>query len=219
MTKRNKNKDEDDEEDDPFDFFKYFADPNKFSSEMNKFVADPNNIFNSKQFRQLFKEIFEKISKNLPSELQGLSPEDIRKEFMKNKSKFFKGPFMYGFNINIGKDGKPTIDSFGNIKPKPYSGKPVVKSNREPLIEVSEEKDHIVVIAEMPGVERDDIELKATNRSLTISTKKNAHRHYYKEVELHSTINSDVAKARYVNGILEVRLEKIDETHTNIKIE
>jgi len=219
MTKRKKNDEEDDEKDDPFDFFKYFANPKKIPPEMNKFFADPKNIFNSDQFRHLFKEIFEKMSKNLPPELQGLSPEDIMKEFTKNKSKFFKGPFMYGFNVNIGKDGKPTIDSFGNIKQKPYSGEPVVKSKREPLVEVSEETDHIVIIAEMPGEEQDDIELKATNHSLTISTKKNANRHYYKEVELSSTINSDVAKARYVNGILEVRLKIIDETHKNIKIE
>ena len=219
MPKKNENNDdEDDEIKDPFDFFKYFEDPSKFSSDPNKFVIDPNKLFGSKEFRRLFKDIFEKISKNLPPDFQNLSPEDLMKEFRKNQSKF-GFPIMYGFNINIGKDGKPRIDSFGNIEPKPYSGEPVVKSRREPLIEVNEEKDHILIIAEMPGVDRDDIELKATTHSLTISTRENANRNYYKEIELPSGINSDVAKARYTNGILEVRLKKIDEKHTNIRID
>ncbi len=207
MPKRDKYYDEDDEddEDNPFNFFKNFGDPSK--------------LFKSKDFRKVFKEIFEKMIKNLPPELQKLSPEEIMKEFTKKGSKFGFFPMTYGFNINIGKDGKPTIDSFGNIKPKPYSGKPEVNSKREPLIEVNEEEDHIIVIAEMPGVDRDDIELKATSHSLTIATKKNANMQYHKEVDFSTAINSDVAKARYVNGILEVRLKKIDEKHKNIRID
>ena len=72
----------------------------------------------------------------------------------------------------------------------------------------------------MPGVTREDIELKATNQSLTISTRKEtAARAYYKEINLPSAINSDYAKARYVNGILEVQLKKLDQKQTNIKVD
>ncbi len=224
MPKRDRYDDEDDEDDEdeeesPFDFFKQFGDPSKFFSDPNKFFIDPTKLFKSKDFKKLFNEIFDKMINNLPPELKNLSPEDLMKEFTKNKSKFGFFPITYGFNINIGKDGRPTIDSFGNVKAKPYSGKPEVKSKREPLIEVNEEKDHIIVIAEMPGVDRDDIELKATSHSLTISTKENANMAYYKEVDFSSAINSDVAKARYVNGILEVRLKKLDEKHTSIRID
>jgi HSP20 family protein len=221
MPKRDKydDEDEDDEEESPFDFFKQFGDPSKFFSEPNKFFIDPNKLFKSKDFRKLFNEILNKMMDNLPPELQNLTPQELMKEFNKNKSKFGFFPVTYGFNINIGKDGRPTIDSFGNVKAKPYSGKPEVKSKREPLVEVNEEKEHFVVIAEMPGVDRDDIELKATSHSLTISTKENASMQYYKEVDFSNSINSDVAKARYVNGILEVRLKKLDEKHRNIRIE
>ncbi|MHA2181252.1 MAG: archaeal heat shock protein Hsp20 [Promethearchaeota archaeon] len=221
MPKRDKYDDEDDEDEDesPFNFFKQFGDPSKFFSDPNKFFMDPNKLFKSKDFKKLFNEIFEKMIKNLPPEFKNLSPEDLMKEFTKNKSKFGFFPVTYGFNINIGKDGRPTIDSFGNVKAKPFSGKPEVKSKREPLVEVNEEKDHIIVIAEMPGVDRDDIELKATSQSLTISTKEDANMQYYKEVDFSNSINSDVAKARYVNGILEVRLKKLDEKQTNIKID
>ncbi len=222
MPKEDKYDDEEDEdeEDDPFNFFKYFSESNKLFSDPNNFPFDPNKLFSSKQFRQLFKDLLEKISKNLPAEFKNLSPEDLMREFTKNKSKFgLNSPIMYGFNISIGPDGKPTIDSFGNIKPKSISGEPVVKSKREPLIEVSEEQEQIVVIAEMPGVERNDIELEATSDSLIISTKEHAKRSYYKTIKLPSAIKSDVAKARYINGILEVRLKKIDEQRTNIQID
>ena len=206
-----KNEDDDEDEEEPFDFFKFFKDPSRF-------MIDPNKLFKDKDFKNLFQDIFNRILKSLPPEFQNLSPEDIVKELMKNKSKF-GFPITYGFNVNIGPDGKPTIDSFGNLEPTPYSGKPVVKSKREPLVEVNEEEEIIIVIAEMPGVDREDIELKATIHSITISTKENANRHYYKEVELPSAINSDYAKARYSNGILEIELKKIDEKHKKIKID
>ncbi|MFX1557780.1 MAG: archaeal heat shock protein Hsp20 [Promethearchaeota archaeon] len=218
MPKKDENEDEDEDKDeykDPFDIFKIFGDPNKFFRGI-----DPNKLFNSKEFQRIFKQIFKQIMSNLPEDLQGLSPEELMKEFIKNKSKFgFKGPIMYGFNISFDQAGNPVIDSFGNIKTEPVSGKPKVKRVREPLIEVNEEADQIIVIAEMPGVTKEDIELKGTNDSLTISTEKGTGRNYFKEIKLPAAVNSDYAKARYVNGILEIKLKKIDKKHTNIKID
>ena len=218
MVRNDENDEEDneDEVDDPFDFFKYLGDPNKIFKNI-----DPSKLFNSKEFQNIFREIFKQIANNLPEELQGMSPEDIMKEFMKNRDKFgFKGPIMYGFNINFGQDGKPIIDSFGNIKKTPYSSKPKVKKAREPLVEVNEDIENIIVVAEMPGVTREDIELKATPRSITIKTKEGiVGRKYYKEVDLPSVIDSNYAKARYTNGILEITLRKIDEKHTKIEID
>ena len=218
MVKKDENNEENDEEDfeDPMDFFKHLGDPTKIFRNM-----DPSKLFNSKEFQNIFKEIFKQITSNLPKELQGMSPEDIMKEFMKNRDKFgFKGPIMYGFNINFGQDGKPIVDSFGNIKKTPYSSKPKVDKVREPLVEVNEDGQNIIVIAEMPGVTRDDIELKATPRTITIKTKEGiVGRKYYKEVDLPAVIDSNYAKARYTNGILEITLKKIDEKHTNIKID
>jgi len=218
MVRNDENDEEDDEDeiDDPFDLFKHLGDPNKIFRNI-----DPSKWLNSKEFQNIIKEVFKQIGSNLPKELQGMSPEDIMKEFMKNRDKFgFKGPIMYGFNINFGQDGKPIIDSFGNIKKTPYSSKPKVKKAREPLIEVNEDIENIIVIAEMPGVTRDDIELKSTPRSITIKTKEGVvGRKYYKEVDLPAVIDSNYAKARYTNGILEITLKKIDEKHTNIKID
>ncbi|MHA1196987.1 MAG: archaeal heat shock protein Hsp20, partial [Promethearchaeota archaeon] len=158
---------------------------------------------------------------NLPKDFEKLTPEELLKEFVKNKSKFgIKGPIIYGFSVGISKDGKPIVEPFGNIKKETFTGKTEVREVREPLVEVNEEDDQIIVIAEMPGVSREDIELKATTNSLTISTKESsAPRKYYKEIELPSAIDSNYAKARYVNGILEIKLKKLNDEQTEIKID
>ena len=207
---------EDDEEEDneennfrtpPFDFFKFIE----------------SDYFKSQEFQEMFRDVYKKISEFLPQNIQNVDPDELRKWFMKNKSKFFPGnPFVAGFNINFRPDGTPIIESFGNIR-NPV-GKPtstdVDAGVREPLIEINQEPSQIIVIAEMPGVTKEDIEIKATSHSLTISTKSTEpSRRYYKEIELPVAINSDYAKARYQNGILEVKLKKIDEKQTDIKID
>ncbi len=204
--------DDEDEEDEYEDFlnrFKNLGDPSKIFRNF-----DPAKLFNSKEFQKMYKEIFKQLAKNLPKELQGLSPEEITREFMK------KGPIMYGFNIGFGPDGKPIMDSFGNLEKEPISGKRKVRKTREPLVEVNEDQDQIIVIAEMPGVSKEDIELNATNNSITISTEKIVSgRSYFKEIDLPAAIDSDYAKARYTNGILEVKLKKLKEKGKPIDIE
>ncbi len=204
--------DEEDEEDNYNDFMNMFKDLGDPSKIFGNF--DPAKLFKTKEFQKMFKEIFGRLRKNLPKELQGLSPEEITREFMK------KGPIMYGFNIGFGPDGKPIMDSFGNLEKEPISGERKVRKTREPLVEVNEEQDQIIIIAEMPGVSKEDIELNATNRSITISTEKIVSgRSYLKEIDLPAAIDSDYAKARYTNGILEVRLKKIKEKGKPIDIE
>ena len=204
--------DDEDEEDEYEDFLNRFKDLGDPSKIFRNF--DPAKLFNSKEFQKMYKEIFKQLAKNLPKELQGLSPEEITREFMK------KGPIMYGFNIGFGPDGKPIMDSFGNLEKEPISGQRKVRKTREPLVEVNEDQDQIIVIAEMPGVSKEDIELNATNRSITISTEKIVSgRSYFKEIDLPAAIDSDYAKARYTNGILEVRLKRLKEKGKPIDIE
>ena len=201
--------DEDDTYDEFYEKFKSLGDPSKFFGNF-----DPAKLFNSKEFQKMFKEIFKQLAKTLPKELQGLSPEEITRELMK------KGPIMYGFNLGFGPDGKPIMDSFGNLEKEPISGERKIRKTREPLVEVNEEEDQIVLIAEMPGVRKEDIQLNATNRSITISTENvESGRTYFKEIDLPAAINQDYAKARYTNGILEVRLKKIKEKGKAIDIE
>lgn len=75
-----------------------------------------------------------------------------------------------------------------------------------PLLEVFDEKEQIIVLAEMPGFSKKEIEVKALNRLLIISAHSLTQR-YYRRVMLPSSTMSK-AQTKYKNGVLEVTLRK-----------
>jgi len=85
-----------------------------------------------------------------------------------------------------------------------------VKEEREPLVDVLQEGNEVVVVTELPGVEKDDIKLESTDRALKIAVE-SAKRRYFKEMELPHLVDPRMAKATYKNGVLEVRFTKSDE--------
>jgi HSP20 family protein len=117
-------------------------------------------------------------------------------------------PFVYGFSMSMGSDGKPVIREFGNVEPSPRG--PMLKEEREPLVDIMEEQGQVVVVTELPGVEKEDIKLESTDRALKISVE-SPRRRYFKELELPHLVDPRTAKASYKNGVLEVRFSKSDE--------
>jgi len=118
------------------------------------------------------------------------------------------GPFVYGFSLKVGPDGKPEIREFGNTRMWPGFGaqkaaeRPQITA-REPVTDVIAAKKEIAVTFEMPSVEKNDIDLKVSADRVTISAK-TEERTYTKEVELPQEVDSENAKATYHNGVLEV---------------
>jgi len=78
---------------------------------------------------------------------------------------------------------------------------------REPIVDIFEEEDHIRVTAELPDVKENEIDLKIEGNTLTISTDTPA-RKYHKEVELPTSVKKDSIESSYRNGILEVKIRK-----------
>jgi len=111
---------------------------------------------------------------------------------------------VYGFNIRT-LAGKPVIESFGNIRETAKG--PVVEEVREPLVDIFDEKDYILVIAELPGVTREEIKIEVSGDILNL-TASDTDRKYAKEILLPSRVKPGLAKTSYNNGILEVTLEK-----------
>ncbi len=146
-------------------------------------------------------------------EIARLSPE----EASKYGEKKIIGPYVYGFSITIGPDGKPIIKKFGNIKS--IRGKPMITEEREPLVDVFESDDEVTVVAELPGVEKDKISLEVTDdRRKLIIRASNSKRKYYKEVDLPAEVDPESAKANYKNGVLEVKLKKIKKEKRGYEI-
>ena len=80
-------------------------------------------------------------------------------------------------------------------------------------------KDSLLVYAELPGVDKKDIQLSVTDESLTISVDRE-NRRYYKEVSLPTKVKPETAKAKYKNGVLEVTFEKaLKQSKKQIKVE
>ncbi len=136
--------------------------------------------------------------------------EDMLRSFSADEGgieRFYR-PYVYGFRITVGPDGKPKVEEFGNVKR--IGSRPKIVEEIEPLVDIIEEEDIVKVIAEMPGVEKEKVKVIATEDTLKIQSS-NASRKYYKEVELPVKVKPETAKAVYRNGVLEVVLEKSEK--------
>ena len=111
---------------------------------------------------------------------------------------------VYGFSIKT-MAGKPVVESFGNIRETARG--PIVEEVREPMIDVFDEEDHILVIAELPGVSENEIKIEVAGDILNL-TASDKDRKYAKEILLPGKVNPDSVKTSYNNGILEITLEK-----------
>jgi HSP20 family protein len=118
------------------------------------------------------------------------------------------GPFVYGYSVKIGPDGKPEIREFGNVKPGRAG--PQVKEEREPLVDIIETNGEIHIVVELPGVDKKDIKLHGTEDAISISVDI-PQRKYYKEIKLPAKVMVKQAKTEYKNGVLEITLPKTKE--------
>ena len=157
-------------------------------------------------------KMFEEVEKMMEDEFKTFTsriPKDyVRERKLPDGSTAREwGPFVYGYSVKIGPDGKPEIREFGNVKPTPR-GLPQVQEEREPLVDIVETNGEIHIVAELPGVDKKDIKLSGTEESLTIEVD-NPQRKYYKEVKLPAKVKVREAKTAYKNGVLEVTFPKL----------
>ena len=155
-------------------------------------------------------KMFEDIEKVMEKEFEDFTsrvPKDyVRERKLPDGSTAREwGPFVYGYSVKIGPDGKPEIREFGNVKPSLRG--PQVKEEREPLVDIVETDGEVQVVAELPGVDKKDIKLTATEDELTISVE-NPERKYFKRVALPVKVRVREARTQYKNGVLEVAFPK-----------
>ncbi|MBA2679246.1 MAG: Hsp20/alpha crystallin family protein [Ktedonobacteraceae bacterium] len=112
---------------------------------------------------------------------------------------------VYGFSVKTNLGGKPTIEPFGNVR-KTARGT-VVEEERQPLVDVFDEKDHILLIIELPGIEEEHITTSISGDIFTLVAA-NGDRKYSKEVVLPKDIDASTMKKKYKNGVLEIRINK-----------
>ncbi len=119
----------------------------------------------------------------------------------------------------------PTL--FGRIREEEFS--------TFPALDVYDDKDNVMVKAEVPGLKKDDIEIQIKGRDLVIKGERDKEEevkdenYYYAErvygafsrvVRLPVDVKADQVKAKFKNGVLEIVLPKVEEAKPKeIKVE
>jgi HSP20 family protein len=101
-----------------------------------------------------------------------------------------------------------------------------------PSVDIFEEGDEVVVKAEMPGMKKEDLDVKIEEDAITITGEKKAEekvekKDYYRlersygsfcrSFRLPTDVQADKAKATFKDGVLEVRVPKTDEAKKRAK--
>ena len=164
-----------------------------------------------------FSDVFDEFDR-----IEHMMDEMMRQAFEPSSSKRDKritkrGPYVYGFSMTTGPDGKPIIKEFGNLKPKHQPSKAQIreiKEEKEPLIDVLEEPKTITIVAQLPGIEKEDIDVDVTETQTTISVD-TQEQSYHKKLQLPAIVDPKSAKTSYKNGVLQIKLQKTLLTKTS----
>lgn len=116
----------------------------------------------------------------------------------------------YGYTMWQGPDGVRHVKEFGNTpgRYEAIGGPSTYNTYREPFTDVTEEDSVVRAVAEIPGVDKGDIELSCTGTVLSIRVTTPG-REFEKDLALPCQVDVDSARAEYNNGLLEVTLDKV----------
>jgi HSP20 family protein len=151
-----------------------------------------------------FNDIYDELEK-----LGDLIDETMQKAFDNpSKDTPTKRDRFKGFSVKIGPDGKPKIQEFNSRQPQQPESE--VSDDPEPLVDIIEEGETVVVLVALPGVDKDDIDLRITGDTLTFSVDA-VDFEWYDELKLPARVNPKSVRASYKNGVLEIKVKKVEK--------
>ena len=131
---------------------------------------------------------------------------------------------------------RPTLDPFEQLShlrdevtrlfDSPFGGLTQGFNTRAPAVDLYEEKDNLIVKAELPGMKKEDIDVSLHDGTLTISGERKSEREekkgetyrserfygrFQRSVMLPTPVSADKVKASYKDGILSITLPKTEE--------
>ena len=177
-------------------------DNNNMNNDINTFIDTFFSLFNTAFNKNFFNNLF------LDNEM--LNNPEVQQKLQ-------NGPVYWGYSTIIGPDGKPETKVWGNItspagfnlinkKNDQFESGKNAGTSEEPFIDVIEEENHIRIIAELPGIVKENINLNAKKNILTISAHGERH-DYFKEIDLGFTIDPKSIKTQNNNGDLENKID------------
>jgi len=112
---------------------------------------------------------------------------------------------VYGLCIEIEADGKTRITEFADLPLRQRDTKSF--EERKMVTDIIEDDKEVAITVELPGVEREDINLNVTKDSLEI-TVDNPKRKHHKRFGLPCSVKPNTMKSTYKNGVLDVSIKK-----------
>jgi HSP20 family protein len=176
------------------------------------FGGSKGDIFG--QFDEMRKEM-EKMFEEQFKDIQTKAPKDLIREYETPGGGKVRemGPFVYGYSMTIGPDGKPRVREFGNVR-SPLAGfglgafnRPLISSEREPLADITTTDKEVKVVLEMPGVNKENIKINAHDSTVEVRSD-DPQRKYHEVIDVPPETDIETARSTYKNGILEIIFNK-----------
>src|SRR5215207_1103064 len=195
----------------PFDWFNRFFGSSSRGSGRGGFFGFPDIFRGFDEMRREMEKEFENTFKNIEDK----APKDLIREYETPGGGKVRemGPFVYGYSMTIGPDGKPRVREFGNVR-SPLAGfgvgaatRPLISSEREPLADITTTDKEIKVILEMPGVNKENIKINAHDSTVEVRSD-DPQRKYHEVIDVPPETDIETAKSTYKNGILEIIFNK-----------
>lgn len=124
--------------------------------------------------------------------------EEIAKNLSTEKEQGAGKPLMLNLSMHIFPQGEIIV--------QPAKAQENAQKTREPLVEISEQAENIVITAEMPGVEEKNIKTSVLeNRAIEITAL--GEKKFYKQIAFNNEI-SRITQKKFKNGILELKIKK-----------
>jgi HSP20 family protein len=141
-------------------------------------------------------------------ELADAGEELSRSGELKDASGNIRG--IYGINVKtaLGDQGQTElkVEPFGNVR-RSSVDRPEGKDIREPLVDIHEEDDHVLVLVELPGVAKDNVKVTVSDGQLWLLAERGA-TVYRKEIDLPEGCSAEHMKWECSNGILQARFNR-----------
>ena len=134
------------------------------------------------------------------------------------------GVFGIQFRTGITRDGESRVSAqpFGNVRAEHSNtddgNEVVVEETREPVADVYDEGEYVLIVAEMPGVDVGDVSVEVDDDILTFAATSGGHR-YRKELLLPYPVHPVPASTEAKHGIVRIVFLPSEDTRTGSKDE
>ena len=174
----------------------------------NKQPHDFFNNFFGNQFNRSSKDIFDIFEEEIRQMQQEMNAFNQHTPFQRDNNQSENNPRIYGWSYYRGPDGIPHFQEFSNTDSLATQTSPKLSTEKnEPFIDVIDARKEIYITVELPGVNKENIDVELAKDKLLL-TVKHPDRGFTKELDLPAEVGKKPVEAKYNNGVLSITLKK-----------